>query len=158
MPPAQAAGGAALPVPATPLVALAPGDHADIAGGTAADDAGGGRRRSSSSHSSSSSSSSSESSLAVAVAETAEPDMADEVDPVPIEDRVDGCMRGAASDDQRKVYMWTFSHTERPNRMRPNEFSRQSFARMMLDTNARPSHRPGPGPSSPHDHRRPRVS
>ena len=60
--------------------------------------------------------------------------MADEVDPVPIEDRVDGCMRGAASDDQRKVYMWIFSHTERPNRMRPNEFSRQSFARMMLDT------------------------
>jgi len=56
----------------------------------------------------------------------------EEVDPTPAEDRVDGHARRAGSSDQRTVYMWTFPHIDLPGRAKPEDFTRQSFARTVL--------------------------
>ena len=56
----------------------------------------------------------------------------EEIDPVPIDERVDGYARRAGPMDQRNVYMWTFSHTELPGRAKPEDFTRESFARAVL--------------------------
>ena len=66
-------------------------------------------------------------------ASIAEPISGAPEDPTPIEDRVDGYARKAEHADQRKVYMWTFSHTGRPDRARPMDFDRRAFARVVLD-------------------------
>ena len=88
--------------------------------------------------SSSSSSSSSGTSPRAGAPPSAEPQPEpDEVDPVPIEDRVDGTTRAAGPLDQRNVYLWTFSHTSLPNRKSPADFTRQGFARAVLDAYAR---------------------
>ena len=57
----------------------------------------------------------------------------EEVDPVPLEEQVDGNTRRAGSGDQRTVYMWTFPHTAREGRAKPSDFTRHAFARVVLE-------------------------
>ena len=83
------------------------------------------RRRAPAASSSSSSSSSDD------AAEQGPP--VDEVDPVPADDRVDGHARAAQVSDQRKVYLWTLSHTTLDGRQPPSAFTRQTFARAVLE-------------------------
>ena len=49
-------------------------------------------------------------------------------DPTPLADQVDGGMRGAQAGDQRSVYLWTLSHTNKPGRTKPADLTRQGFA------------------------------
>jgi hypothetical protein len=49
-------------------------------------------------------------------------------DDAPAEGRSDVGFRRAGREDQRTTYFWTFSYTASPNRKRPDDFSRESFA------------------------------
>ena len=57
----------------------------------------------------------------------------DEVDPIPLEERVDGSTRRAGPGDQRTVYMWSFPHTDREGRAKPGDFTRQTFALVVVE-------------------------
>ena len=45
-----------------------------------------------------------------------------------MEGRCDGGFRSAGKQDQRTTYLWTFSHTEKPGRKKPDDLSREAFA------------------------------
>ena len=85
------------------------------------------RRRRSAGSSSSSSSSSDLAAIAPVV-----PVVLDSVDPTPVSDRIDGHSREAVKADQRTVYLWTFSHTDIVGMAKPEDFSRQAFAALLL--------------------------
>ena len=54
-------------------------------------------------------------------------------DPTPTENCVDGNARQAKPADQRRVYMWTFSHTDKPGRARPSDYTREQFAVIVVE-------------------------
>ena len=86
------------------------------------------RRRSGSSSSSSSSGSAAPPLVVPVILETP--------DPTPVGDRIDGHSRQADQADQRTVYLWTFSHTDVVGMAKPGDFSRQSFASLVLSAYA----------------------
>ena len=54
-------------------------------------------------------------------------------DDTALDERVDGDLRQAQNNDQRTVYLWTFSHTSKPGRAKPSDYSTKGFSNVVME-------------------------